>query len=207
MSSSSKEEQDRLQAEQNERLKTIHQLLARQLEYYFSTVNLDKDTYLSTLRNLNDGYVPVSIIANFAKVQALAPLEAALDCVQTAATKYSDLLEIVVIDSDTGKRVVEGEKDEKKKTLIAVGPVSGEPIPMERISTSHGGTAGVGASAAVTPVVTKGLVSTTSSNGVQNTIIFRETPESITEEMIRELFAFEGCPPIESIKQDVQNFW
>ena len=47
--------------------------LSRQLEYYFSTVILSRDTYLRTLRELNDGCVPATIIANFAKVQLIFP--------------------------------------------------------------------------------------------------------------------------------------
>ena len=40
--------------------------LARQLEYYFSIANLDKDTYVETLRQLNDGYVQIPSGAGFA---------------------------------------------------------------------------------------------------------------------------------------------
>jgi hypothetical protein len=46
-------------------------LLARQLEYYFSQQNLSKDTYLTTLCELNDGCVPLAILANFGKVRLL----------------------------------------------------------------------------------------------------------------------------------------
>ena len=45
--------------------------LSRQLEYYFSTANLKVDTYLQTLRSLNDGCVPIPILANFSKVQMI----------------------------------------------------------------------------------------------------------------------------------------
>jgi La domain len=44
--------------------------LARQLEYYFSPQNLATDLYLRTLRDLNNGCVPVTILANFGKVRA-----------------------------------------------------------------------------------------------------------------------------------------
>jgi hypothetical protein len=49
----------------------VYILLARQLEYYFSPQNLLNDTYLQTLRELNDGCVPVSILANFSKVKLI----------------------------------------------------------------------------------------------------------------------------------------
>ena len=89
--------------EQREQRILTHQLLARQLEYYFSTANLSKDTYLSTLRDLNDGYVPLSIIANFAKVQALAPYESAWTAIRSAASDHSDLLETVELKE--GKKI------------------------------------------------------------------------------------------------------
>jgi hypothetical protein len=42
--------------------------LLKQLSYYFSKQNLSKDTYLNTIMELNSGYVPLSIIANFANI-------------------------------------------------------------------------------------------------------------------------------------------
>jgi La domain len=65
---------NRTQAAEEHHLYAVEELyiaLARQLEYYFSPQNLFHDTYLQTLRNLNDGCVPISIVANFAKVQAI----------------------------------------------------------------------------------------------------------------------------------------
>ena len=56
--------------EQQQKMFVLSQL-ARQLEYYFSHQNLSKDTYLQTLRELNDGCVPATILANFAKVKAI----------------------------------------------------------------------------------------------------------------------------------------
>jgi La domain len=198
-------------------LHRVNVLLARQLEYYFSTANLAKDTYLSTLRSLNDGYVPVSIIANFGKVQALAPLDSAFAAVKIAATDFSDLLEVVVVNSDTGKRVL--NHDEKpSKTVLAVGPVSGEPIPMNKfyscaLSDAESVSSQEKDEHVVTPATSKSLATSFSSasgrgsNGVQNTIILRETPDGMTEEVVRELFAFEGCPAIESLHLDLQNCW
>lgn len=49
----------------------VYRALVRQLEYYFSSQNLAGDTYLQTLRELNDGCVPISIIANFSKVKSI----------------------------------------------------------------------------------------------------------------------------------------
>ena len=100
--------------EQREQRILTHRLLARQLEYYFSTANLSKDTYLSTLRELNEGYVPLSIIANFGKVQALAPYESALTAVRTAANDHSDLLETVELKE--GKKILR-DSNSKEETV------------------------------------------------------------------------------------------
>ncbi|KAG7368565.1 La domain containing protein [Nitzschia inconspicua] len=197
---------DQLKKQQEQR---VFQLLAKQLEYYFSTVNLEKDTYLSTLRSLNDGYVPVSIIANFGKVQSLVPLESAFEAVQTAATNFSNLLEVVMVSSDTGKRVLNDDKS--LKAVVAVGPVTGEPIPMDHLLS--GPTVGgphrsfQGQTSNSKDLATSFSASPSISSTVQNTIILRETPDGVSEESIRELFAFEGCPAIESLHLDLQSCW
>jgi hypothetical protein len=194
----------------------MHELLARQLEYYFSTDNLPKDTYLSTLRSLNDGYVPLSIIANFGKVQALAPYESAMEAVQSAATDFSEFLEVVLVDSDTGKRIPKEVKS--SKTVIAVGPISGEPIPALKIGYSTTKFPSEGARTAAvdesltTPVSTKDVASAFSStpvsrSGVQSTVILRDCPDDVTEESIRAFFAFEGCPPVYEVHLDLQSCW
>jgi hypothetical protein len=170
----------------------VLQRLARQVEYYFSTANLSRDTYVSTLRSLNDGYVPVSIIANFGKVKSLVPYDA-LNAVRQAATDCSDLLEVVYINTETGKRVPVDENDEDStlNTLEAVGPISGEPIPLSQVSN-------------VIPVSPPAIKAV---HSIQNTVILRDVSESTEESHIRELFTFEKCPSIQSLHLDVANCW
>jgi hypothetical protein len=170
----------------------VLQRLARQVEYYFSTANLSRDTYVSTLRSLNEGYVPVSIIANFGKVKSLVPYDA-LNAVRQAARDCSDLLEVVYINTETGKRVPvdENDADSTLNTLEAVGPISGEPIPLSQVSTFI----------PVSPPATKTVPS------IQNTVILRDVSESTEESHIRELFTFEKCPSIQSLHLDVANCW
>jgi hypothetical protein len=198
---------------QNDRM---HELLARQLEYYFSTDNLSKDTYVSTLRSLNDGYVPLFIIAHFGKVQALAPYESALQAVQIAATDFSAFLEVVLVNSDTGKRVP--KESNSPKTVVAIGPISGEPIPAEKIGSTNTTCLSTGAGTEavkevlLTPASTKDLAialsrTPISRSCVRNTVILREAPDDVTEETIRELFAFEGCPPVSEAHLDLQSCW
>ena len=157
--------------------------LARQLEYYFSQANLEKDTYVETLRQLNDGYVPVSILTRFSKVQAFAPAETS-NAITKAATDCSEQLEVVSVDTKTGKRV----KDASGSTILAVGPISGKPL--QQLSGPH-------------PAV----VPTSSKSDVQNTIIIREVDSTVTEADVRALFSDEHCPPIQGLYLDFANCW
>ena len=90
--------------------------LARQLEFYFSPANLPRDTYLQTLQSLNDGYVPISIIANFAKVRAIC--NGSIQAVIKAASEHTSLLEVVHISTVTNKQVPEQDEN----AILAVGP-------------------------------------------------------------------------------------
>lgn len=206
---SASEPQNGMPGEKEQR-KLTHQLLARQLEYYFSTANLSKDTYLSTLRDLNDSYVPVSIIANFGKVQALAPLESALEAVVVAATEHSDLLEIV---DEEGKKITKQEekKDDQAQIVLAIGSTTGEPIPMSQIQKMEKPkrAANPAQQNSNTPASqnASNVKANTSSSSVQNTIILREVPKGTDEESLRGLFDFEGCPSIKSIREDLHNCW
>jgi len=139
-------EEEETPEKRNQRILT-HQLLAGQLEYYFSVTNLSRDTYLSTLRELNDGYVPLSIIANFGKVQAFAPYESAWDAICAAATDYSDLLEMVELD-EQGKKVSvitsesrsnnnNNNRNMENTTFLAVGTISGKAIPMSQLQSQQ----------------------------------------------------------------------
>jgi len=176
----------------------ILQRLARQVEYYFSTTNLEKDTYVSTLRSLNDGYVPISIIANFGKVRSLVPYDG-WNAVRQAANDFSDLLEVVLINSETGKRLPEEQSVDASsmKTVEAVGPISGQPIPPSELKSSN--VSQPSSIVAATP-------SSPTSN-VQNTIVLREVPQGIEDAQIRQLFTFNDCPQVQSMKQDVANCW
>ncbi|VEU38695.1 unnamed protein product [Pseudo-nitzschia multistriata] len=200
--------------EREQRILTLT-MLARQLEYYFSAANLSRDTYLSTLRDLNDSYVPVSIIANFGKVQALVPYESALEAVVVAATDHSDLLEIVELD-EVGKKIKssqEEKKDESETTtiIVAVGSISQQPIPMSQIQPTEktkqvsNEESPTGSSPSST--ANSQLASTVASAGVQNTIILRDVAEDMEEKTLRDLFNFEGCPSVETVREDLHNCW
>jgi len=94
--------------------------LAQQLEEYFAPQNLEQDTYLQTLMNLNDGYVPANILSDYAKVKKLVPnVDERTNAVVKAASEYSNVLQVVAINPSTGKKV----SKHKSKTILAIGLV------------------------------------------------------------------------------------
>lgn len=155
--------------------------LARQLEFYFSPSNLSRDTYLQTLQSLNDGYVPISIVANFAKVQVICSgqdQQVRTQALIKAATSFTGVLEVVHISTVTNKKVAQ----EDENTILAVGP-STEPSSSSSLLLSP-----------KTPI--------------QNTIILREVPEDVKDEDVRGLFEDnEACPPLQEVRLDVANCW
>jgi len=173
--------------------------LARQLEYYFSALNLAGDTYLQTLRILNDGCVPVCILANFAKVKAiLAPTEeedVRVHAILQAAGEYSDLLQVHSIDTATGK-IVTDDTPSSANTLLAVGPVSNEPLQLNPETMRR-----------TLSVNSLGSFSSEASSKPSNTVIFRDLAPDVTEEDIKGLFEFEGCPRIKSMSADIGGYW
>lgn len=164
--------------DEQEQQDALLSLLARQLEYYFSPTNLAHDTYLQTLQSLNDGHVPISIVANFAKVQAICSTahveeEARVQAVTKAAMEHSQMLQVVYISTLTNKQV----SSSSENSILAVGP-------------------------AVQPVVV------CPKTPIQNTIILREVAQDVKEEDVRGLFQDnQACPPIQEVRLDVANCW
>ena len=160
--------------------------LARQLEYYFSQSNLEKDTYVETLRQLNDGFVPVSILQRFSKVQTLVPFET-VEAIVKATVEHSSLLEVAFINTKTGKRV----EEESANTILAIGSCTGKPLENNSLQS---------VAATISSPNTPGTP-------IQNTIIIREVDSQIGEAEVRALFDDEQCPPIVNLYLDVYNCW
>jgi hypothetical protein len=154
--------------------------LARQLEFYFSPANLSRDTYLQTLQQLNDGHVPISILANFTKIQTICSFsEDRQEAVVKAVSRYSPILQVVHISTVTSKQV-DSNNDARESTILAVGPRK-DAVP-----------------AAVVPP----------KSPVQNTIILREVQENVKEEDVQTLFqGLKKCPPVQHVRLDVANCW
>ena len=171
--------------------------LARQLEYYFSTHNLSRDTYVRTLRELNDGCVPVSILVNFSKVKVIVAStdeEVLVHAILQAAGEYSELLEVNSIETATGQ-IATDDTPSSATTILAVGPQDKRPIEL-------------------TPDAIKKSVSIESfgsipgsSGKTSNTVILRDVVKDVTEDEVRTLFAVEGFPQIASVQADVASCW
>jgi hypothetical protein len=189
--------------------------LARQMEFYFSQSNLANDTYIRTLRSLNDGYAPVNIIASFSKVLSIQPHDS-ITAVRAAAMECSEFLELVLIDKTSGKVISRGDAESLHPDQIieAVGPKGRQPIPdsallscsshsssMASLSTSSSEESSSSSSSS------SSLATTRASNVMQNTIVLRDAPIDVQEEHVRALFDFDKCPSIEHVYLDIGNCW
>jgi La domain len=209
------------QLEEKEAHDELYRTLARQIEYYFSPQNLRKDTYLRTLRELNDGYVPVSILANFCKVKVILsrmtssesllqnePNSKALAVIQGEKRRvdailqvvhqsYSDQLHICYINTQTGKVVSD---DTQCNTLLAIGVKSISLAEKSIVSNDLV----VNESTHLTDVV----LSSANSCEANNTLILRDVDSCVSEEEISSLLdSVQDCPIVTKIVPDIANCW
>ncbi|KAK9372438.1 uncharacterized protein V1513DRAFT_452229 [Lipomyces chichibuensis] len=64
--------------------------ILKQVEFYFSDQNLPKDKFLWTTASANEGWVPISTIASFARMRRFQPL----DAIVSALCQSEELLEV-----------------------------------------------------------------------------------------------------------------
>lgn len=184
--------------------------LTRQLEYYFSEQNLFKDSYLQTLRSLNDGCVPLSILANFGKVQLITtwngvgPDETSRRrAVLQAVRRHSKLLLIYRIDAESGKVVNEATDDitspgsrsvDSVRTILALGTRDRKPINAIFLMSPSSPTS---ADCIPTP------------QSLASTLILRDVDPQVTADDVRLLFErhIDACPKIISIRPDIGYCW
>jgi La domain len=169
--------------------------LARQVEYYFTKQNLSTDTYLQRLRELNDGCVPVSILASFGRVRAMATSSIGNreKAIVDAISRHSTYLAVYAINTTTGKRQVEVVEEDQATgaksivpcpTILAVGLSVCDEHPPEYVG------------------------SVTESVDITDTIILRDVNPDVSEAEIRSLFeSIEDCPSLVKICADVGHCW
>lgn len=197
----------------------LSQTLARQLEYYFSEANLSKDTYLQTLRRLNDGCVPLAIIANFAKVQALTnaskPEGRAMshqdrqEAVLQAIKEHSVYLCIYLVDSVTGKVIPDGIDDSSVAPTATVNLSHSLSQDVKLPVILAVSTRDRKALSAKISVIQTAEVYSHKSTPVTNTLIFRDVDPNVNSDDIQSLLEQEvkECPRIISIQPDVAFCW
>ena len=101
------QQQQQQQVQLHQQVEYLCNTLARQLEYYFCTKNLLHDTYVQTLRSLNDGCVPISILVGFGKVGTIT---AALTATLKTMRELASSLPPPSLSTPTNQ-----DRDEKKK--------------------------------------------------------------------------------------------
>lgn len=168
--------------------------LSNQLEYYFSPQNIANDTYMKSVMQMNSGYVPISILLNFANVKKIISRFyegsefSSLDLnrlLQTSALASSNL-KIVVLDAQ-GKfldnHVEPHSQLNDSSNILGIGST---------LSSNSG---------------SKLCPDTLKANS--NIVILREVPEDATEEDVKNIFVDENGygPNVESIKKEIGRCW
>lgn len=101
--------------------KDHHDYVIAQIEYYFSIENLCKDIYLRKQMG-SDGFVPLSLLANFNRIKSL---DIALDTLKNICVA-SEICEVLAADEHhSGQHVIRRRKDWPKWILIPTAQPSG----------------------------------------------------------------------------------
>lgn len=200
----SKETKKELQKQERDAALTfvLQQQLERQIAYYFSPSNLEKDTFLRTLQGLNDGCVPVRALANFGKVKGIlwaTPTltrqyleeEARMEMiVQSIQQNETSILQVEVIDTSTGKILLQGDERLARNTIEAI-----RVKPCADYGTDT--------------FARKSNLSGSFSETFTNTILLRDVHPDVTEEQVHHVLLNEvaTCPAVVSVHRDVANCW
>ncbi len=187
--------------------------LTKQLQYYFSPQNLEKDTYLNTIMQLNSGFVPVSILINFANVNRIIGSFASrmgisdiedvnvADLLRKSALTSPSKLKIVLLDQDGNPIASHGDVnfDSLKGglTFEAFGKCVSDGDDSTGISTGEID------------------VPTNEEDEMQasSTVILRDVPEIATELDIRGIFEKSASnkniasPIISNVQKEVSKCW
>jgi len=179
--------------------------LSKQMLYYFSTQNLSNDTYLKTMMELNSGYVPVSILSNFANITRI--ISSSLKADETIynvdvpsllrhAALRSEFLDVAVLNHQ-GEIIAE-DKDGNYRleagrlNFFAIGPSSIRPKDADKVQPLR-----------------QDLKKTQKdkTNDSANIVILRDVAKDAVEEDIRAAFQSDSSFVITDIRRDIENFW
>jgi hypothetical protein len=168
--------------------------LSNQLEYYFSPQNLAIDTYMKSVMQMNSGFIPISILANFSNVKKIIarfheetdfPSLDVNKLLQTSAVASSNL-KVVELDSHG---TILTDRNELHSKLNENSIVWGIGSTFSENDGSNPATA-----------VNKSHI---------NLVILRDVPEEATEEDIKNIFADENGhgPTIDNMQKEIGRCW
>jgi hypothetical protein len=172
----------------------ILEALSKQLVYYFSPVNLLKDTFLNEVMSLNAGCVPVDILAKFSNIQRIVSSSQIQDSTTDDIPRllcdavygsdyYRQLLRIIVVDQN-GQFVAHFGQEylpsDQCTYFLAIGPTDKLQLEGYQLS-SHDAT-------------------------IKNVIILRDVDDQATEDDIRAVFSH-SSPGILGIQKDIEHCW
>ena len=208
-------------------LAIVQTQLAWQLAYYFSPANLAADAYLKTLQNLNDGCVPVNILANFGKIQTILSVTPCLRRVyqQDESARVQVLVHAVQLNPDCGLQVVQVNANTGKVVNTNVDDVEKDDDKLRDNGAADN--SNIRTLLAIRPVpttqaaVVAAATSTSSSSCCfTNCVLLRDVNPSVTEADVQELLERlkvqqqeDGssssfcCPPVLRIQCDVAQCW
>lgn len=181
--------------------------LAKQLLYYFSVQNLSSDTYLKTMMDLNSGFVPVSILSNFANISRIITdslsseeniysvdvpgllRQAALRSEYLEVSVLNQQGKIITTDNDGNYQLEQG-----RLNFFGIGPSSSRPTEYDTTKPLRKDS--------------KQQIDKLKSDSA-NIIILRDVPQDATEEDIRAIFQnnTDSSCGISDVQREIGNCW
>ena len=160
----------------------------RQIEYYFSKENLQSDSYLTSQMDANMS-VPITVVMkvthNF--FSFFIPFFTLNPCLYLPyLSSISYMLSFTTLHTYCNLLNIQFAK---LKALT-------EDISIVRQALE---------SSTVTLVDDR--IRANIKGGNRSTIILRDIPSTASEEEVREIFNFDGCKPITSMRSDIENTW
>lgn len=213
----------------------LREALKAQLEYYFSTANLVRDTFLCSVMTTNNSsdideesgqkFAPVSVLERFGNIQRIIHhYESQRHHISHSANATDDaiddgsyykiipnLLRDSALLSSSLKVIVLDNDDTKIDDAADSSNSNNESVTSSTdVLTVNVFRLGIGPIQSIWDETEK-MKSLESSKeekkAEKNIIIIRDMPSTATDEEIKDIFQWEGCPAVKSVHSDVGNSW
>lgn len=165
--------------------------LSQQIKYYFSPQNLVSDVYMNTIMKRNSGFVPVSTLVNFGKVNHII-------------LKHSEGLSIATLDlQKILLNSVVGSSELDVVLLDSNGEYLADYGDCEFESSASSHEIGIGFK------ISKKYSHESFDDKKSNVVILRDVPEGATEVDVKKIFMDNdgNGPVIENIRKEVGRCW